>query len=191
MTTTNFSVGLNFVWLPQYDSPDQGFHVTPGDPGGGTFGGVIQSTWNNAVNAGLVTGALSGASRAQLSTILQTDFWGVICNALPAGLDLLYFNGIMMTGRFPELFQQCLGFMGEDVDGWIGPESLAKVATCQPATLINAISGVHAAYLAGLSTWAEFGNGWTTRLKAAQAAALSLAVPPPVVQQASTDAAEV
>ena len=178
--TSNFPASLAFVWAPERYSPGQGFHITPGDSGGGTNGGVIQVTWDSAVRAGIVKGSLAAATNDQLSAVLETAFWGPTCDALPDGLDLLLFNGRMMSGRFPRLFQQCLGFMAADVDGWIGPESLKAARSREPETLIDAISGAHYAYLAGLAEWAEFSAGWTTRLKAVQAAAIALADAAPI-----------
>jgi lysozyme family protein len=172
----NFPTALSFVWRKGFDDPADGYHVTPGDPGGGTFGGVIEATWDVAVADGIVHGALKDASQTQLSAVLDMKFWGQACDALPAGLDLLLFNGRMMTGRFPWLFQQALGFIGpQAVDGSIGPVSLAAAGACQPQTFINAVCGAHAAYLAELPIWTRFGAGWTTRIKAARTAALALA----------------
>jgi lysozyme family protein len=171
----NFAAALAFVWAPGRDSPADGYHTTPGDPGGGTFGGVIEATWADAVNSGIVRGPLVNATIKQLTAVLQAKFWGDACDALPAGLDLLLFNGRMMTGRFPWIMQQCLGFMtDDDVDGRIGPQTLHAAAQCDGPTLIDAISGSHCAYLRGLSGWAEFGGGWSARLVAAKAAAHAL-----------------
>jgi lysozyme family protein len=172
---TNFPAALDFVWGPGRDSPRDGYHTTPGDPGGGTFGGVIEATWADAVRSGIVHGTLSNATIDQLTAVLRIKFWEPTCNDLPAGLDLLLFNGRMMSGHFPWLFQQCLGFVGEDVDGWIGPESLKQTRSREPITLIDAITGVHASYLAGLPTWPRFGDGWISRIKAAQAEAHAMA----------------
>lgn len=172
---TNFPVALAFVWRPEFDAPSQGVHTTKHDPGGLTSGGVIQATWDASVRAGIVKGNLADARPEQLSAVLRVAAWGVICDDLPAGLDLMFFNGRMMSGKYPWLVQQCLGFMADDVDGWIGPETLAAVKACDRGTLIDAISGVHAAYLATLTTWGEFGRGWTARLKAARLAAIALA----------------
>lgn len=171
----NYPAALAFVWQPQFDSPSQGYHATPGDPGGGTYGGVIEQTWAHARAAGIVTGSLMGASQDQLSTVLRSLFWGSVCDELPAGVDLLMFNGRMMSGGFPRLFQQSLGLMGSDVDGWIGPDTLAAASGVHVPTFVNAVTGAHAAYLAALPTWGEFGNGWAARLKEAQAAAWLLA----------------
>jgi len=176
----NFPTARAFVWQRGLDSPQDGFHTTVGDAGLGTNGGVTQATWDSAVQSGIVTGALSTATTTQLSHVLQIKFWGVLCDELPHGVDLLYFNGLMMTGAFPHLMQQCLGFMGADVDGWIGPESLKVIRSRDPETFIDAVSGCHYQYLTTLAGWATFGNGWTNRLKLAQTAARAMADAAPI-----------
>jgi lysozyme family protein len=174
MAAANFSAALAFVWRPEYDSPDQGYHVTVGDSGGGTLGGVIGATWSDAVKQGLVMGQLKNATRAQLSTVLLGKFWGPACNALPAGLDFALFNGRMMSGGYPRLFQQALGFTGDDVDGDIGDQSIAVALNRDPKTLLACLTGVHYGYLTKLDGWAEFKDGWTHRLLAARELALQL-----------------
>ena len=52
MAAANFPTALAFVWQPGYDDPATGYHVTPGDAGGGTLGGVIEATWAKAVAQG-------------------------------------------------------------------------------------------------------------------------------------------
>ncbi len=180
MTAANYPAALDFVWRRGFDSPLDGYHVSPGDPGGGTFGGVIEATWADAVKTGLVEGTLAHATTAQLSTVLHTRFWGLTCDALPDGMDLLLFNGRMMSGRFPSLLQQCLGFFGNDVDNWIGPKSLKAVKSGDTRTLINAVTGAHFAYLSELRGWPSFRAGWTQRLGAARLVALAMAQPAPV-----------
>ena len=177
----NFDIALDFVWASGRDSPQDGYHVSPDDPGGGTFGGVIEATWTHAVACSTVSGQLCDADTTQLSAVLRVHFWGDICDRAPAGLDLLIFNGVMMTGMFPRLLQRCLGFTRDDVDGFIGPLTQAAMAKADPLTLINAITGVHAGYLETLNVWPIFANGWTTRLLAAQQAAGALARPPTVL----------
>lgn len=179
--TPNFPTSLAFVWAPGRDSPRDGYHTTPGDPGGGTLGGVIEATWMDAVRAGIVHGLLANASIEQLTAVLKIKFWTPACDDLPTGLDLLLFNGRMMSGHFPWLFQQCLGFIGsDDVDGWIGPESLKVARSREPETFIDAVCGAHAAYLAGLPTWGRFGDGWAGRIRAVQIAARAMADGAPI-----------
>ena len=178
MTAGNYAASLAFVWGPGRDSPNDGPHTTVGDPGGLTNGGITQATWAGAVRTGIVPpGRLANATDDQLSAILRTAYWSPLCDALPPGLDLLTFNGRVMTGRYTAIVQQCLGFMGTDCDNWIGPVSLAAIVAADASTLIRAVSGSHVAYLAELPTFRQFGNGWTTRITAAMAAALALAKP--------------
>ncbi len=174
MTAANFKPSLNFVWLPGYDSPLDGYHVTPGDSGGGTKGGVIQATWANAVRQGIVAGSLVKATNGQLSLVLEHDFWSTACDALPDGVDFLLFNGRMMSGRYPIIFQETLGFTGDDLDGFIGPASIAAAKAMDPTQLVEALCGAHLAYCSSLSAWPEFHGGWTKRLTAAKTLALSL-----------------
>lgn len=177
----NFPAGLAFIWRKGFDSPSDGYHKTPNDQGGGTYGEITEATWAGAVRAGVVKGILAHATIDQLTTVYQTLYWASICDGLPIGLDLLYFNGSVMSHHYPWLFQQCLGFIGpSDVDGWIGPESLKAARSREPETFIDALSGAHAAYLAGLDGWPEFGGGWTTRIKAAQLAARAMVDAAPI-----------
>lgn len=174
MTAKNYTAALAFVWGPGRDSPDDGYHTSAGDSGGGTLGGVIEATWQHAVLDGLVNGMLRDATRDQLSTVLRRKFWGTACDSLPAGIDFLLFNGRMMSGAFPKIFQSALGFVGDDVDGDIGPMTVGVALSAAPATLANALTGAHWRYLASLSEWTTFGAGWAARLLAARATALTL-----------------
>lgn len=174
VSAQNYQAALTFVWGPGRDDPADGYHVTPGDSGGGTFGGVIESTWMGAVQRGLVKGLLRNATRDQLGTVLRDEFWGADCDALPAGIDFLLFNGRMMTGAYPKLFQSCLGLVGSTVDGDIGPQTIGVALSAAPATLANALTGAHYRYLTTLSSWSSFGAGWTNRLSAARNVALGM-----------------
>jgi lysozyme family protein len=177
MSTRNFARFLTVAWPANgdFDSPQQSYHITPGDPGGGTFGGVTEATWAECQREGLVHGPLSDQKHPwpQLQAVLQAKCWGSVCDELPDGVDIMVANGRMMTGFYPQLLQQCLGFIGTDVDGVIGPDTLDTTDQRDPLTLVNALHGRHYTYLASLPTWAEFGNGWTRRLVAVHAAALA------------------
>jgi lysozyme family protein len=174
MTVANFQPSLNFVWQRGYDSPLDGYHVTPDDSGGGTKGGVIQTTWSNAVRQGIVAGNLVKATNGQLSLVLQENFWGTACNALPDGIDFLLFNGRMMSGRYPLIFQEMLGFAGDALDGHIGPITIAKAKTKDPHQLVDRLCAAHLAYCQDLPAWSEFHNGWSKRLTAAHLLATSM-----------------
>ena len=164
MTATNYLTALQFVWRAGFDNPADRYHVTPGDPGGGTFGGVTEATWRDATLRGGVSGALETASYSELSTVLHDGYWGSVCDALPDGVDLLMFNGRMMTGAFPRLFQAALGVV---TDGQIGPRTLDAARVAVRTDLIDHVTMRHIFYLSGLETWVNFHTGWLTRLLAA------------------------
>jgi lysozyme family protein len=177
----NFQAFVDLVWPANgdFDSPRQGYHVTPGDTGGGTYGGIIETTWHTCQARGIVpaTVALKSATLPELTAALNFSSWGTIGDALPSGVDVLVANGRMMSGYYPELFQQCLGFIGDDVDGNIGDETIKMANELGARTMIYALTGRHYAYLStqlSASEWKEFGSGWTRRLLAAKAAALAL-----------------
>lgn len=161
MTATNFPAALAFVWQRGYDTPDDGYHVTPGDTGGGTYGGVIEETWDGAVGRGLVSGSLATATRDQLATVLRDEFWGADCDTLPPGLDFILFNGRMMSGGYPKLFQTAVGAVA---DGDIGPATLAAAQRANAATVIEALTVAHIFYLSQLPSWGEFHGGWIKRI---------------------------
>jgi lysozyme family protein len=176
MTAANRQAFLNFVWQPGYDDPADGYHMTPGDAGGGTNGGVIEATWAGAVARGLVSGALAAATRQDLATVLLDEFWGATCDALPAGVDLMLGNGRMMSGGYAKLFQ---GAVGVDQDGDIGPKTIAAASKMDPTTLIEALTTAHIFYLSKLGAeWTEFHDGWTKRLVNAHVTALNMIQPP-------------
>ena len=172
----NFSAFLALVWPADgdFDSPLGGYHVTPGDPGGGTKGGVIEATWALYVARGVVTGTLQDATDPQLEAVLRADAWGSVGDALPGGLDVLIANGRMMTGHYAAIVEQCLGWTGADVNNSIGPNDMKRLGGSDTRTLIEALHGNHYRYLASLTTWGEFGDGWTRRLVAARDVALHL-----------------
>jgi lysozyme family protein len=176
VTVANWRMACDFVWQKGYDDPADGYHVTPGDAGGGTFGGVIEAVWVGAVSRGLVTGTLRNATRDQLALVLKNEFWGTACDELPSGVDLMLFNGRMMSGGYPDIFQRCVGFTGAAVDGDIGPETIAAAKAIAASTLIEKLTVAHIYYLSGLgASWTEFHDGWEGRLLNAYTLTLSMA----------------
>jgi len=171
----NFDRFIALVWPEDgdFDSPKQGYHVTPGDSGGGTYGGVIEATWAHYAATGLVQGTLRNASLADLKAVLRAEAWGAVGDVLPAGVDILVANGKMMTGRYASIVEQCIGWTGSDVDNSIGPHDLARIADSDAKTLMMALHGNHYAYLQRLPSWNEFKGGWERRLVAALDAAVA------------------
>ena len=104
-------------------------------------------------------------------------YWNPLrADALPVGVDLSVFDmgvnaGIWASAR---LFQRAIGFTGDEVDGCIGPETLAAVTKWDPRTLINDLAHRQTVYYESLSDFPTFGRGWLNRVKARRSAALAM-----------------
>ena len=107
---------------------------------------------------------------------LPVALWNPLrADALPAGVDLSVFDmgvnaGIWGSAR---LLQRAVGFTGEEVDGCIGPETLAAAGKWDPRTLVNDLAKQQLAYYRTLSDFPTFGTGWLNRTEARRKAALA------------------
>ena len=86
-------------------------------------------------------------------------------DALPAGVDLSVFDmgvnaGIWGSAR---LLQRAVGFTGKEVDGCIGPETLAAAGKWDPRTLVNDLAKQQLAYYRTLSDFPTFGTGCSSQ----------------------------
>jgi Predicted Peptidoglycan domain len=76
--------------------------------------------------------------------------------------------------RSARLLQQALGFTGEDVDGSIGPETLAAANRFDARRLVNNLADRQTAYYRSLANFRIFGTGWLRRTNARRDAALAM-----------------
>lgn len=174
--TDRLDACLAFTLLPQNDG--QPYHVTKGDPGKGTAWGVIQSTYD--VYRGshkLPHQSVSLMTPAEREDIYRSGFW---TPGLPAGVDLMVFDFAVTSGagRSREFLQEELGFADDDVDGVVGPMTLAAVSKVPSTrTLVAKLGAKQEAFYKSLSTWSLFGRGWTNRETARTAAAMKMVSP--------------
>jgi len=155
-----------------------GFVDNPADPGGATNMGITLATlreWSEDPDLGLAQ--IEDLTLRTARAIYRSQYWNPLQgDALPKGVDLSVFDmgvnaGIWTSAR---LLQRALGFTGEDVDGSIGPETLAAAAKCEPRLLIDDLAERQAAYYRGLADFPTFGRGWLDRTKARRDAALAV-----------------
>lgn len=135
------------------------------DPGGKTGEGIIQREYDlKRRQWGLPTQWVRSMSKDEERTIYYTDYWCPYAPMLPKGLDLEFFDLAVNGGvhRAAVTLQECLP--GLDVDGQIGPATLARVKA------INDLDGTIKAFCArretfyrSLSTFRYFGKGWIRR----------------------------
>ena len=172
MSEKNWPASLMFTWRPENDG--QAYHVDPDDPGGATAWAVTHGTWAAAVEHGYVTGDLATAAKDQLSTVLHAMFWQAVQGAsLPGGVDLVVWDmGVVAgPGRAARILQAAVGV---EVDGAIGPITLAAVAAADARDLIGKLTGADMGFFNSLPDAVYFGDGWDRRASDASAAGLAL-----------------
>jgi len=97
---------------------------------------------------------------------------------IPAGLDLCVFDMCVNGGRHraTKMLQQ---LVGATVDGWIGPNTIAKTqAFCEAKGVTAAIEGyqqIRQDFYESLKTFETFGRGWTRRVNETKETAISIA----------------
>ena len=168
-----FSRCLAFTWRPNNDG--QSLHTTSGDPGGATAWGVTQATWaawqKLRPSLPLYVGS---ATLQQLSDLINAWFWLGAGQGLPPGVDLMVFDFGFGSGPATAARQLQAVVGGIAVDGRIGPRTLAAVYAADAATLCRQLHDTQVGFYQGLTTFAEFGRGWTRRADDRLAAALAV-----------------
>jgi lysozyme family protein len=97
-------------------------------------------------------------------------------NDLNPGKDVEVLDTGVNSGpsRSIKIAQKVVGFTGNDVDGVLGPKTLAAINAYDPVGFINDFSAARLRFLQGLSIWPIFGRGWTGRVNDLQSYARGL-----------------
>lgn len=165
----NFASCLAFTLLPSNDG--QALHVTPGDPGGATAWGVIQTTYDTyREHEGLVKQSVGLMTDAERDAIYREGYWQA---GLPAGLDLMVFD-FAVTSGFKRSVMRLQASVGVEQDGWFGPETLTALGQWPVPTVVANLAAWQLDYYENLSTFARFGRGWTRRTNDRKAAAMKM-----------------
>jgi lysozyme family protein len=155
-----------------------GFVDNPADPGGATNMGITLATlqqWSDDPHVGV--SQVQDLTRQTARAIYRALYWNPLrADALPIGVDLSVFDFGVNAGtwRSARVLQRALGFMGDEVDGSIGPETLAAAAGIDPSLLVDRLTERQAAFYRGLADFPIFGQGWLNRTEERKAAALAM-----------------
>lgn len=175
---SNFQACVNFVLDPENDG--QGYHV---DSGGITAWGVTRATWSRWIGRPATTLDMKLLTREATFPMYHAWFWATVAgDALPLGLDLMIFDQAVNSGEHQSgvLLQEVLGFTGEDVDGAIGPNTLARVADAALDELIDKVAVRQEQFYRSLREFPLDGHGWINRLNRRHSAALAMLTAPAV-----------
>jgi lysozyme family protein len=171
--TDRFDICLAFTL-----KAEGGYVDDPADPGGATNMGITLATlrqWSDDPDLGPTQ--VEDMPQRTARAIYRSLYWNPLrADALPPGVDLSVFDMGVNAGiwRSARLLQRALGFTGEEVDGSIGPETLAAAAKCNARALVDDLAERQAAYYRGLAEFPIFGTGWLNRTEARRSAALAM-----------------
>lgn len=150
-----------------------GWSDNPDDNGGATMKGITLTTFRQHY-PGATADDLRNITDDQVADIYRTGYWNAVkADGLPLGVDLSVFDfGVNAgPGRSIRLLQAAAGVAA---DGIIGPITMAKIAGMDPDVLVADLAERQQSYYEGLSTFDEFGEGWSRRTAERQKAALAL-----------------
>ena len=144
------------------------------DPGGMTNLGVTRRVWEEWTGHPVTVRQMIDLTPAKVAPMYRRKYWDKIKgDELPAGVDLVVFDAAVNSGpgRAAKWLQACVGV---DVDGDIGPKTLAAVSAFDATQLIDDYGRRRLAFLLDLPTWETFGKGWTKRVAAVRLESLDL-----------------
>ena len=169
----NFATALQHVL-----KSEGGFQADPRDRGNANGGmtnlGVTKATWEEWVGYPVSEKTMRELTPAQVAPMYRRRYWERINgDALPAGIDYACFDAAVNSGpgRAIKWLQGCVGV---DVDGSLGPKTLAAVKAFNQEQLITDYSKRRLSYLTELNTWPTFGKGWTRRVMEVEQTALNM-----------------
>jgi hypothetical protein len=156
-------------------SYEGGFADNPADPGGATNFGITLRTLEAFLGHAATVDDVRNMSSSTAIEIYRANYWNQMrCGDLPAGVDLMVFDYGVNSGNATAV-EALQGLVRVTQDGAIGPVTLGAVAQAAPLTLVNGLAQARMTYLRSLSTFAEFGNGWTKRVSDVQQKAQKMA----------------
>ncbi len=114
-----------------------GFSDHPLDPGGMTNLGVTRRVWEEWTGHPVTVRQMTELTPVKVAPMYRRKYWDKVRgDELPAGIDLVVFDAAVNSGpgRAAKWLQACVGV---DVDGDIGPKTLAAINAFDSTQLID------------------------------------------------------
>jgi lysozyme family protein len=108
---------------------------------------------------------IKGMTEARAKAIYHDDYWNPIHgDELPAGVDLCTFDGGVNSGqsRGVKWLQRAVGV---EADGVVGAKTIGAANSADEHVTIDRMCDDRMDFLRGLSTWSNYGKGWTRRVE--------------------------
>ena len=151
-----------------------GFVNNPKDPGGMTNLGCTKSTWEEYLGHPVSEADMRNLTPDDVAPLYKRKYWDRVSgDDLPSGLDYSVFDAAINSGpgRAAKWLQEIVDV---DVDGAIGPGTLAAIDNFAVQDLIAKYNDHRLQFLESLPTYETFGNGWANRVSAVQSASSQL-----------------
>jgi lysozyme family protein len=155
----NFPACLKFILKWEGGNDDD-----PDDPGGRTSRGVTQreyDAWCSLHKS--PTGDVWKCTDATVESIYHQAYWNPYCDALPAGVDLMFFDIAVNCGMHEAiiLLQRALRVTA---DGHFGMVTAATVRGVNDvASLLRTIAEELVGYYKSIRGFRKYGKGWMNR----------------------------
>jgi len=148
--------------LVKIDEGGSKFTNSPKDAGGPTRWGVSLAALTEWRGHPCTADDVAQLQEAEAGEIYHVKYWPP-GDQLPAGVDYMVFDAAVNCGRIKAgRFLQTALKLGQ-VDGIIGPQTLAAVAAADPVALIEPIRAARAAFYQSCQDFPTWGNGWLKR----------------------------
>lgn len=174
MAMESFAEALRVCRLEEGGNDDD-----PHDHGGRTSRGITQREWDvwrrSHVSFGPLPADVWQAPESQIDAIYHDQYWQPYGDALPAGLDLVFFIFNVNAGRV-QAVRELQRALGVDVDGMLGIATRDAIAAAPDIPiLIRAYCDRQREFYRQLAQFGRYGRGWLGRVDHAQAAGQKLA----------------
>lgn len=169
MAAANFAACLGAVlrW-------EGGWSDHPRDPGGATNMGITLATLRDWRHAPVTKADVKALTRDEAGKIYAARYWRPLAgDELPEGADLATFDYGVNSG-IGRAAQDAQRVAGAEVDGKIGPKTLAAIRGMGPRAYVKALCARRMGFLRSLAIWSTFGKGWTNRVADIEARALAM-----------------
>lgn len=146
------------------------------DPGGRTSRGIIQREWNvyRQTHPNRPQDVWQ-ASSTDVADIYKTQYWEPYCDKMPLGVDLVFFNASVNSGR-QQAVKELQRSLGVNADGMMGMITFnALDAEANLKELIEDMCTQRRNFYKALKTFKTFGKGWMARTDRIQSSAIAMA----------------
>lgn len=145
-----------------------GFVNHPSDPGGMTNLGCTKKVWEEWVGRTVDENTMRALTPGDVAPLYKKKYWDAVKgDELPDGVDYIVFDTAINSGpgRAIKFLQGCVG---ADMDGALGPKTMAAVQAADPKKLVEDYALRRLSFLQDLPTWGTFGKGWARRVAEVQ-----------------------